>query len=308
MDRLLDGFGPMPPGCRLLTATTKGCIDTLELACAGLPCDPADIPIASPLGWLAARLETRPGVNVNTACASSTVAVAHGAAMIASGVVDAVLVVCMDIASEFVLSGFSALQALDPGGARPFDRNRKGLSLGEGAAALLMTSVERALREGATPIGYIAGWGISNDATHITAPARDGSGLIRAVRLALEKAAVEPDGITAVNAHGTGTTYNDEMELTAFGKVFGDRPFPMNSIKGAIGHTMGAAGGIEAVIGLRSLNEGWLPPTAGFREAADGCLPSVSMLPQQIDGGLLLSTNSGFGGINAALVLKGATA
>jgi len=102
LERLLDGFGPVPPGCRLVTATTKGCIDTLERACKGLPCDVADIPISAPISWLAAKLGCRgPGININNACASSSAAVAHAAAMIESGSADAALVVCMDLVSEF---------------------------------------------------------------------------------------------------------------------------------------------------------------------------------------------------------------
>ncbi|MGZ8463334.1 MAG: beta-ketoacyl-[acyl-carrier-protein] synthase family protein [Candidatus Deferrimicrobiaceae bacterium] len=309
LDRLLDGFGPVPPDCRLVTATTKGCIDTLERVRRNLPGNAAEIAVSAPLAWLAAKLGLNgPGININTACASSTVAVARAAAMIESGASDAVLVVCMDLVTEFVFSGFSALQALDPAGCRPFDRNRNGLSLGEGGAALLMMSADRARREGLPPVGSVVGWGTANDATHITAPARDGCGLVQAVRRALVKAALDVDGIAAINAHGTGTVYNDQMEWIAFETVFGPRPIPMNSIKGAIGHTLGAAGGIEVAVGLRSLNDRTLPPTAGFRETAEGCAARVSSRPQPIDGKYLLSTNSGFGGINAAVILKGATA
>jgi len=309
LERLLDGFVPVPPDCRLVTATTKGCIDILERVRKGLPGDPAEIAASAPLAWLAAKLRLDgPGININTACASSTVAVARAAAMIESGASDAVLVVCMDLVTEFVFSGFSALQALDPAGCRPFDRNRNGLSLGEGGAALLMMSAERGRREGLPPIGSVVGWGAANDATHITAPARDGCGLVQAVRQALAKAAVDADEIAAINAHGTGTVYNDQMELTAFETVFGPRPIPMNSIKGAIGHTLGAAGGIEIAVGLRSLNDRTLPPTAGFLTSAEGCRARVSARPQAIDGAYLMSTNSGFGGINAAVILKGGAA
>ena len=120
----------------------------------------------------------------------------------------------------------------------------------------------------------------------------------------MAKASIGPDDIAAINAHGTGTVYNDEMESTAFEAVFGSRRIPLNSIKGAIGHTLGAAGGIEVAVGLRSLAERTLPPTAGFREPMEKCVFSVSPLPQPIDGIHLLSTNSGFGGINAAVILK----
>ena len=306
LERLLDGFDPLPPGCRLVTATTKGCIDTFERMRNGQPGDLADIPVSGPLAWLASRLGfDDPGVNISSACASSTMAVARAAAMIGSGSEDAVLVVCMDLVSEFVFSGFSSLQALDPAGCRPFDRNRNGLSLGEGGAALLMMSAEAARGNGIRGIGSVAGWGASNDATHVTAPARDGCGLIRAVRQAMEKASIAPGDISAINAHGTGTVYNDAMEATAFEAVFGSRRIPMNSVKGAIGHTLGAAGGIEAAVGLRSLAERTLCPTAGFGEPMERCSLAVSSLPQTIHGNYLLSTNSGFGGINAAIILKG---
>lgn len=309
LERVLDKFGPVPPDSRLLTATTKGCIDTVERLRRGLSGNPEDIPTSAPLAWLARRLGLRDtGVNINAACASSTVAIARAAAAIESGCADSVLVVCMDLVSEFVFSGFDALMALDPDGSRPFDRNRKGLSLGEGGAALLLMSAERARREGRSPIGSVVGWAAANDATHITAPARDACGLIETVRLALAKADVSADAIAAINAHGTGTVYNDEMELTAFAAVFGSRRLPLNSIKGAIGHTLGAAGGIEVAIGLRSLNERTLPPTFGFRESSGGEAVVVSHLPQPIGDGYLLTTNSGFGGVNAALVLRGGTA
>jgi 3-oxoacyl-[acyl-carrier-protein] synthase II len=305
LEMLVGRLGPVPPDCRLITATTKGCIDTFERVRKGEGGDMADVPLSAPAAWLAARLGlSRAGVNVNAACASSTAAVARAASLVASGRADAVLVVCMDLVSEFVFSGFSALQALDPAGCRPFDRARAGLSLGEGGAALLVMSAGRARREGRPALGAILGWGAANDATHITAPARNGCGLAHATRMAIARAGIAPDDIAAVNAHGTGTVYNDAMELVAFRDVFGPRPIPTNSVKGAIGHTLGAAGGIEAAIGLLALRHRTLPPTAGFREPEDGAEGRVSAAPQPIDGDLLLTTNSGFGGVNAALVLS----
>jgi 3-oxoacyl-[acyl-carrier-protein] synthase II len=166
-------------------------------------------------------------------------------------------------------------------------------------------SADTARREGIRGIGSVVGWGAANDATHVTAPARDGCGLVQAVRRAMAKASIGPDDIAAINAHGTGTVYNDAMESTAFEAVFGSRPVPLNSIKGAIGHTLGAAGGIEAAVALRSLADRTLPPTAGFREPMEKCVFSVRPFPQPIGSACLLSTNSGFGGINAALILKG---
>jgi len=305
LERLRDGFGPVPADAALITASTKGCIDVMERLQAGLPGNPAEVPMAQLLHRISATFGlTSPGLNINAACASSTIAVARAAALIASGKSEAALVVCMDLVSEFVFSGFSALQALSPGVCRPFDRNRDGLTLGEGGAALLLMSRERARSEERPVLGIVAGWGAANDATHITAPARDACGLIQSVRQALKRAAMEPRQIAAISAHGTATPYNDQMELTAFRALFGERPIPMHSIKGAIGHTLGAAGGIEVALGLRCLETGQLPPTVGMRDPEEAGEGFLSRSAQPIAGRYLLSTNSGFGGVNAALILR----
>lgn len=305
LERLLDGFPEVPADCALITASTKGCVDTMERHQAGLPCDPLEIPLGGLLDRIRAKYRlAAPGININAACASSTVALARAASLVAAGRSEAVLVVCLDLVSEFVFSGFSALQALAPEACRPFDRNRNGLTLGEGGAALLLMSRERANREGRPELGIVAGWGASNDATHITAPARDGCGLVQSVRQALKRAGIDAGEIAAVSAHGTATPYNDQMELTAFRTIFGERTLPMHSIKGAIGHTLGAAGGIEAALGLRSLQEAILPPTVGLQDVEEAAEGLVSRLAQPIAGRYLLSTNSGFGGVNAALILR----
>ena len=145
--------------------------------------------------------------------------------------------------------------------------------------------------------------GIANDATHITAPAKSGRGLVQAVDQALRSAKKKPEEITAISAHGTGTVYNDLMELNAFRQVFGERKVPMYSIKGAIGHTLGAAGIIEVILGLKALSSQIIPPTIGFSNPEKGAEGQVSSEPQPISGDYLLTTNSGFGGVNAALVL-----
>lgn len=305
LERLLDGFPAVPPDALLIAASTKGSVDVMEKVVSGKAGDPGEIPLGSLLERIAARFGlSDKGININAACASSTVAVARGAALIAAGRCDAVLVVCLDLVSEFVFSGFSALQALSPTVCRPFDRNRDGLTLGEGGAALLLMSRERALREGRPELGVVAGWGAANDATHITAPARDACGLVQSVRQALKRAELAPEEIAAVSAHGTATPYNDLMELTGFRALFPGRDLPVHSIKGAIGHTLGAAGGIEIALGLRCLAEGVLPPTIGLREPEEGGEGLVSHLPQPIGGRYLLSTNSGFGGVNAAVILR----
>jgi len=305
LEQLFDGFTAVPADAALLTASTKGCVDTMERLQEGLPGEPAEIPMAHLLQLISTRLGlTSPGININAACASSTIAVGRAASLIAAGRCEAAMVVCMDLVSEFVFSGFSALQALSSGVCRPFDRNRDGLTLGEGGAALLLMSREQARSEKRPVLGIVAGWGAANDATHITAPARDGCGLIQSVRQALKRAAITTEQIAAISAHGTATVYNDQMELTAFRTLFGERSIPMHSVKGAIGHTLGAAGGIEVALGLKCLDAGQLPPTVGMLEPEECGEGFLIRSAQPINGNYLLSTNSGFGGVNAALILR----
>ena len=302
--RLLLGVGPVPSDAVLITATIKSGIDNLESFCRGKQADFQDILLSSIADNAAAKLNLScNSICVSASCASSTIAVAHGAGLIESGRAEVVLVCCGDLITEYAFSGFSALKALSPFPCRPFDRDRKGLSLGEGAAALLLMDAGRARRENRNQLGTVHGWGIANDATHITAPAKSGRGLVQAVDEALRSANRKPEDITAISAHGTGTVYNDLMELTAFRQVFGERKVPMYSIKGAIGHTLGAAGGIETVLGLKTLSKGMVPPTVGFSIPEKGAEDQISSGPQAVSGQYLLTTNSGFGGVNAALVL-----
>jgi 3-oxoacyl-[acyl-carrier-protein] synthase II len=304
LERLFPGLGPVPTDAALITATIKSGADNLELFCRGKSASFQDVLLSSVADIVGAKFGlTSNGICVSASCASSAIAVAHGAALIESGRTEAVLVCCGDLITEYAFAGFSSLKALSPFPCRPFDRDRKGLSLGEGAAALLLMNAARARRENRDQLGTILGWGIANDATHITAPAKSGRGLVQAVDQALRSAKRKPEEITAISAHGTGTVYNDLMEINAFRQVFGERKVPMYSIKGAIGHTMGAAGGIEIILGLKTLSTWMVPPTVGFLSPEKGAEGQVSPEPQPVSGDYLLTTNSGFGGVNAALVL-----
>jgi len=304
LDRLLENMFPVPADSFLITATTKAGIDNLEQLCRGNRTDTKDILLSTILDIVSQKLKlTAKGININAACTSSTIAVARGAAMISSGRANSVLVCCIDIITEFIFSGFSSLKALSPFPCRPFDRSRHGLTPGEGAAAILLMSEDRIKMDNLSPLGRILGWGVSNDATHITAPAKDACGLIMAIRQALKKANLKEQSIAAINAHGTGTVYNDLMELTAFSQVFGEHKVPVHSVKGSIGHTMGAAGGIEVALGLKALSKSVIPPTVGFSNPEDGAKGLLSSEPTEIQGDYLLTTNSGFGGINAAIIL-----
>ncbi len=304
LGRLFKGMGPVPTDARLYTATTKAGIDNLERIHRGESSAASDILVTTIANQVGRQLNLlHHGTNISAACASSAIAVAKGAALIAAGRAECVLVCCVDLVTEFVFSGFSALGALSPKPCMPFDRERSGLTLGEGAASLVLMTADRARKEGRPHLGTVLGWGVANDAFHVTAPAPDGCGLSAAVRQALKRACLKPEDVSAVCAHGTGTVYNDQMELTAFDQLFGDRKLPLYSIKGAIGHTMGAAGGIEVMMGLKGLSEGIVPPTVGFQKGESNAVGRVSSRVETLPGKYLLSTNSGFGGINAALIL-----
>jgi 3-oxoacyl-[acyl-carrier-protein] synthase II len=304
LGRLFKEMGPVPTDAQLYTATTKAGIDNLERIHRGEPADASDVLVTAIANLVTDHLNlTHKGTNISAACASSAIAVAKGAALIATGRAECVLVCCMDLVTEFVFSGFSALGALSPKPCMPFDRERSGLTLGEGAASLLLMKADRARKDGWPHLGTVLGWGVANDAFHVTAPAPDGRGLLAAMGQALKRACLKPEAVSAVCAHGTGTVYNDQMELTAFDRLFGDRRLPLYSIKGAIGHTMGAAGGIEVALGLKSLYEGIVPPTVGFSNGEVSTAGKVSSQVETMSGEYLLSTNSGFGGINAALIL-----
>ncbi len=306
MDRVLEGFPPLPRDTLLITATTKGPVDVLERVCRGQASDGKAGLIPHFVKTLSQRLGLgSPGFNVSAACASATVARAQACGRIASGRVKQVAVICAEMVSEFVFSGFSALQILSDRPCAPFDRNRKGLSLGEGAAAFVLTAPGREESPGALPLAKIHGWGVASDAEHITSPAPDGSGLIRAIARALEVAGVGPGAISAINAHGTGTVYNDRMELVAFNSLFKKRKIPVHSVKGAVGHTLGAAGGIESAVSIKALQKRRLPPTVGLRVPDPLGKGRLFFEPVPLSPGYILSTNSGFSGMNAALIIGG---
>jgi len=304
-DRVMEQLPPLPRDTLVLTASTKGGIDVLETARRGTETSKEQLIISSLPGYIARRLGlAHQGINISAACTSSTIALAKAAAFIASGRASSVLVCAVDIISEFVFSGFSALKAMSSTPARPFDSKRDGLTLGDGAAALVLFSEEKMKKEGIEEKALITGWGIANDATHITAPARNGCGLKRAVSHALAMAGIPPDRIGAVSTHGTGTVYNDAMELTALHSLCGSQGLAAGSVKGAIGHTLGACGGIEAALGIRMLDHQVVPGTPGFTSPETGAGSMISSRHQPFDSDHLLTTNSGFGGINGALVLQ----
>ena len=285
----------------LLVATTKGSLLAGQHVMEGRA--PAETLRDVPLFALAARLGASLRITgvvqtISVSCASGTSALGHALRLIRQARATRVLVVGVDALSEFIVRGFFTLCALAPDRARPFDARRAGLLVGEGAAALAIEAGEGSAR------ALLCGYGGSNDAGHITGPARDGAGLQRAVRAALSDAGRTAEEIDAVSAHGTGTPYNDAMEGRAFFAILGARTVPVHGFKGAIGHTMGASGAIEAVLCVRGIEEGLWPPTAGL-ETLDPAIPLdvVQGAPRPVQARVVVSSSSGFSGINSAVVL-----
>ena len=261
-----------------------------------------DAPAHALADWLGVR---GPVLTVSAACASGATALGIGADLLREGAADLVVAGGYDVLCRFVLRGFDVLRALTRERVRPFDRRRSGLLLGE-AAGLLLLARERDAR--GPRLGRLRGHGSASDASHVAAPDPGGRGLEAAIRTALAEADVAPGDLDFVSAHGTGTPLNDRIETAVLRRVLGPRAsaIPVNSIKGALGHTMGAAAALEAIMCLLAAREGLIPPTVGYEEPDPACdLDYVPGGCRPARPRLMLSTSLGFGGCNAALVLEG---
>jgi len=248
-----------------------------------------------------------PRCAISAACASSAMAIALAANMLLDGAASMMLAGGSDALCPFTLSGFNSLQALDPDPCRPFDQNRKGLNLGEGAAVLVLETLERAEARNANVLAVLRGWAMTNDAFHSTAPQTQGKGLADCMRLAMEMAEVSGDDIRYVNAHGTGTPLNDIAETNAYNAVFRERkrPVPVSSTKSYFGHCLGAAGALEAIIAIIAVRCGALLPTLRLTDPIES--PSVDWLKGKVlrqEVPLAMSVSAGFGGSNAALIFE----
>ena len=246
-----------------------------------------------------------------TACAASAQAVGEGADQIRLGRVDAVIVGgCEAAVGEVGIAAFAAMKALstrndDPARAsRPFDAARDGFVMGEGAATLILEEREAAMARGATILAEVAGYGATADAHHITAPHPHGDGAVRAMEMALADAGLVPGDIDYVNAHGTSTPPNDRVEALALRRVFGAPGPPVSSTKSMTGHTLGAAGALEAVACIRAMGAGLLPPTINLDDIDPDCvLDHVANAGRPARVRAAMTNSFGFGGHNASLVL-----
>ncbi|CAN5255697.1 beta-ketoacyl-[acyl-carrier-protein] synthase family protein [soil metagenome] len=245
-----------------------------------------------------------PRLTVCTACASGATAIATAADLISSGAADVVVAGGVDSLTRLTLNGFSSLLVVAQDGCRPFDASRAGMSLGEGAGILVIERMEHAAARGVRPLALLRGHGAAGDAHHATAPAPDGGGVRRAMHAALAMAKLNAGDVDYVNAHGTGTAENDPAEAAAFRAVFTGRMPAISSTKRYFGHTLAAAGAIEAAVCVMALRHRILPPNLGL-EATDPLL-GFEPVRKQIGSAarIAMSTSLGFGGMNAALLFE----
>jgi 3-oxoacyl-[acyl-carrier-protein] synthase II len=251
---------------------------------------------------------------VNSACASATDAIGLALRVIQSGTAD-IMVAGGTEASirDLPLAGFSKIRALcnnaDPpqSASRPFDKDRSGFIMGEGAGILVLETEKHAKSRGAIILGELAGYGSTNDAFHVTQPVEGGAGAVKAMQLAMEDARAEPEEVDYINAHGTSTPFNDKNETVAIKTVFGDyaRKLKISSTKSMTGHLLGASGGIEAIAALKAIEKQIIPPTINYMTPDPDCdLDYVPNTAEETQVNSVLSNTFGFGGHNAVVFMR----
>ncbi len=257
---------------------------------------------------------TGPNMSVATACATGNNAIGEAAAIIARGAADIMVaggseacILPIAIAGFAIMNALSTRNNAPQQAARPFDRDRDGFVTAEGAAILILEAYEHAKARGATIYGELLGYGTSADAYHISQPKADGSGAARAMQAALDDAGLQPGTIDYINAHGTGTQLNDKAETAAIKTVFGEHAYniPVSSTKSMHGHLLGAAGALEAIIGLHSMTHDLLPPTINLETADPDCdLDYVPNTARKASVKTVMSNGFGLGGHNATIILS----
>jgi 3-oxoacyl-[acyl-carrier-protein] synthase II len=267
--------------------------------------------LESPLSSTVVALEEAIGellraATVCSACSSGAVALALGAHWVLAGNAPVVLAGGVDALCRMTFAGFNALGALDPEPCRPFDVTRRGLTLGEGAAFLVLESEARARARGARVLGWLSGWAVGAEAHHATHPEPTGARAAALIRSAIERAGLSPADVDYVNAHGTGTLHNDAMEALALERAFGEHVgrVRVSSSKAQLGHALGAAGALEAAMTVLALDRGVAPHTAGLVEPADAILNHVIGAPAPGPLRSALSNSFGFGGLDAVLLFE----
>jgi 3-oxoacyl-[acyl-carrier-protein] synthase II len=315
---LVDGVDPRRVG--VIVGTGVGGLTTLQRECTtwlqegDRSVSPLFVPMMMPnaaAGQIAMRRGLHgPGFSIASACSTGAHSIGEAARMIARGEADAMLAGGTEAALVgLCIAAFRRMGALSRvGESRPFDTRRDGFVMGEGSAVLALEREEHARARGAKILARVTGYGASNDAFHITQPEENGRGAVEAMTAALEDADLSPSDVGYVNAHGTSTPINDRVETVALRQVFSDDGPPVSSCKGAVGHTLGAAGAIEALACVEALRRGALPPTLGLEDIDPECAADhIAGAPREApDLRVALSNSFAFGGQNATLVLQAA--
>ncbi|NBT85726.1 MAG: beta-ketoacyl-[acyl-carrier-protein] synthase II [Alphaproteobacteria bacterium] len=256
-----------------------------------------------------------PNHAVVTACATGAHAIGDAARLIQYGDADVMVAGGAEAAvCRIGMAGFAAARALSTSfndtptrASRPWDKDRDGFVMGEGAGIVVVEEYEHAKRRGAKIYAEVIGYGLSGDAHHVTAPAEDGNGAFRAMRQAVKNAKINPEDIQYINAHGTSTPLGDAIEVTAVKRLFGEHAYKlaMSSTKSSIGHLLGAAGSVEAIFSALALRDSIMPPTLNLDTPSEGCdLNFVPNKPQERKLDVVMSNSFGFGGTNASLILR----
>lgn len=282
----------------LIISTTKGNVDVLEENSRF----PKNRAYLSELGKVVKNyfgFKNEPIV-LSNACVSGILAVAVAKRYIQQGTYDHVFIASGDLVTQFILSGFNSFQAMSTLPCKPYSNDRAGITIGEVVASALVTSEEKNLAPEAVEV---LGDASCNDANHISGPSRTGEGLFRSVQSALKEAKIEAREIDYISAHGTATTFNDEMEAIAFNRA-GLQEVPLNSLKGYFGHTLGASGLVETIVGMHSLQQNTVYKSVGFSEL--GVSKPLNIITNTTSKSLtiFLKTASGFGGCNTAILFK----
>lgn len=287
---------PITDRTALIIATTKGNIDTLTSK-YNFSADRSYLSVLGEIIKTFFEFKNDP-IIISNACISGILSIAIAKRFIQNNYYDNAFVIGGDIVSEFTVSGFQSFQALSEKPCKPFSKYRNGITIGEAAASIAMTN-----QKPKTESIQVIGDGSCNDANHISGPSRDGEGLYRSILSALDEAKITPETIDYISAHGTATLFNDEMEAIAFNRAKLERT-PINSLKGFYGHTLGASGLLEAIIGMHSMKNNTLYTSMGIDELGVSVPLNVIQKKRKTEINTFLKTASGFGGCNAAVLFK----
>lgn len=322
-ETLMDYYGAMAPELDKCPAPSEFLLDHAAKSIAYLPKEECKLYVGSTVGEIeflnnrakectsdtllqkASRIfGIKNACILSAACASSNMAICRAASALKAGKCRYAVVYAADYVNEFTASGFFTLKSMTPENcSRPYDKDRKGLLLGDGAGVTVLTKAQTAEKEKLEILAKLTAWGMSCDAGHITAPDSEGEFLAQAGKKMLESVHLSPDKIGAVIGHGTGTLQNDVMELKALKKLF-KHPVALFSTKGSTGHTLAAAGMMQLAAAVMMLKEGVIPPQTSLRTPEEGAEGFVSDKLRELTQKRIISMNAGFGGLNGALLLE----